>query len=102
MKVLGCFEITSDFYHFQYRPINLLPQDRHIIHTKFELYTKLHPKEVHLLDIDDIDDLKETPFDPKHQTKFIVHGFIDNKFYGKWMEVSVVAFNSIIYEMLYL
>ncbi|XP_054708839.1 pancreatic lipase-related protein 2-like [Uloborus diversus] len=83
---LGCFELTKDFFHFRYRPINVLPQDRLTVGTQFHLYTKLHPKEVHYLDVSKPNEITSSPLDPTHETKFIVHGFIDSTFYGKWME----------------
>lgn len=86
MKQLGCFEITRDFFDSLNRPINFLPHDRASIDTKFKLYTKLHPMEMHLLDVNDPEEIEESPIDPKHKTIFIVHGFIDNTYYGKWME----------------
>lgn len=88
MKQLGCFEITPDFYDLRNRPVNFLPHDRVLIDTKFKLYTKRHPMEEDYLDANDHDDLKESSFDPKHKTIFIVHGFFDSTLYGKWMEVS--------------
>ena len=88
MKQLGCFEITPDFYDLRNRPINLLPQDRVLIDTKFKLYTRVHPMEEDFLDANDPEDIKESQIDSKRKTIFIVHGFFDNTLYGKWMEVS--------------
>ncbi|XP_054709514.1 pancreatic lipase-related protein 2-like [Uloborus diversus] len=86
MTGLGCFEITDDFFHYRYRPINVLPQDRLTIRTQFYLYTKLHPKEVYYLDESKPSEIISSPLDPSHETKFITHGFIDSTIYGKWME----------------
>ncbi|GIX70599.1 pancreatic triacylglycerol lipase, partial [Caerostris extrusa] len=49
MRELGCFEITKDFFHPLYRPINFLPNDRSTINTKFLLYTKHQPKEPQII-----------------------------------------------------
>lgn len=86
MTDLGCFEITKDFFHLVYRPINMLPMDRVTIGTEFHLYTKKHPMEYHLVKYNDKESMKE--LDITHRTVFIVHGFVDSKYYGKWLEVS--------------
>ncbi|XP_015903187.1 pancreatic lipase-related protein 2-like [Parasteatoda tepidariorum] len=84
MDDLGCFEITKDFFHLLYRPINMLPNDRATVGTEFHLYTKKHPMEFNLVKFNDKASMKE--LDITHRTVFIIHGFIDSKYYGKWME----------------
>ena len=37
---LGCIEITDEWFDILHRPLNLLPLDRHKIHTRFILYTR--------------------------------------------------------------
>ncbi|KAG8189510.1 hypothetical protein JTE90_008472 [Oedothorax gibbosus] len=86
MSVLGCFEITPDFVRVSHRPVNMLPQDRATIPTKFILFTKAHPKEHHDLSVDDLEEIEEAPINPNHRTMFLVHGFFDSRLYGKWME----------------
>ncbi|KAG8189509.1 hypothetical protein JTE90_008471 [Oedothorax gibbosus] len=88
MKELGCFEITKDFYKALVRPVNMLPQDRATIATKFVLFTKEHPKENHdlMATEDDEEEIEEWPIDPTHRTVFLVHGFFDSRLYGKWIE----------------
>ncbi|GBL97365.1 Pancreatic triacylglycerol lipase [Araneus ventricosus] len=86
MRDLGCFEITVDFFHSVYRPVNFLPHDRSTINTKFFLYSKEQPKEYDEIHPSDPEDIKDSHLNPDHRTVFIVHGFIDSRFYGKWME----------------
>lgn len=87
MPDLGCFVVTKDFFHTFYRPVNFLPFDRETIDTRFFLYTKSSPKECHSIDVSEPDEIKSSPLNPSHRTVFIVHGFFDSRFYGKWMEI---------------
>ncbi|XP_023228761.1 pancreatic triacylglycerol lipase-like [Centruroides sculpturatus] len=84
MKGLGCFEITSDFFNWKRRPINLLPQPREVINTLFKLYTNTHPREHFYLSVDQKEKFLSSPFNPEFPTKFIIHGYIDSELFGPW------------------
>lgn len=85
MKGLDCFAITDDFKHILYRPINVLPNDRTTINTKFLLYTKSSPKEPDMLKAHDPDSITKSHLDPEKPIIFIVHGFMDSELFGPWM-----------------
>ncbi|GFX80309.1 pancreatic lipase-related protein 2 [Trichonephila clavipes] len=87
MTDLGCFEITKDFFHPIYRPVNFLPQDKETVHTRFLLYMRSNPKEHHELHSNKPDEIKNSLIKPEYKTVFIIHGFFDSRFYGKWMEM---------------
>ncbi|KAL7640458.1 UNVERIFIED_CONTAM: hypothetical protein RMT77_008733 [Armadillidium vulgare] len=76
--VLGCLEITDDWY-CPTRPINVLPDTRADINTRFYLHTRAEPNigSEYTVSADDLTSLKNSPFDPTKPTKFICHGFID-------------------------
>ncbi|GFU39335.1 pancreatic triacylglycerol lipase [Nephila pilipes] len=85
MKELGCFSITTDFVSILHRPINVLPNDRVTVNTRFLLYTRQHPKESDPLSSSDPNTIKKSTLNPKNPTKFIVHGFMDSEIFGPWM-----------------
>lgn len=64
----------------------MLPESPNKINPKFFLYTRKNPKEAQRLSWSVPADNKGTNLDPKHQTKFIIHGFLDNQLFGKWMQ----------------
>ncbi|KAB7504504.1 Pancreatic triacylglycerol lipase [Armadillidium nasatum] len=76
--VLGCLEITDDWY-CPTRPINVLPDTRADINTRFYLHTREAPNIgiEYTVSADDLTSLENSPFDPTKPTKFICHGFID-------------------------
>ena len=85
---LGCFSTGGDFGH---RWVNLLPQDREKINTRFYLHTR---KNVNVWDAEqlkahDVKGLLGSTFNPKSLTKMIVHGFSDNSF-KPWIEVNTL------------
>lgn len=88
MKDLGCFKKGGDFFHPLYRPIDLLPQPRELINTKFKLYTRSNSREPILLSTDNKKALcnEESTLDVNKHTKFITHGFMDTELFGKWQE----------------
>ncbi|XP_054275869.1 pancreatic triacylglycerol lipase-like isoform X2 [Macrosteles quadrilineatus] len=74
---LGCLNITRDWYHLIYRPLNVFPLPREVIDTRFVLYTRKNPLEGQTLRANADKTIQKSNFDAKKQTKFIVHGFID-------------------------
>ncbi|XP_067140187.1 pancreatic lipase-related protein 2-like [Centruroides vittatus] len=88
MKDLGCFERKGDFFHPLYRPIDMLPQPRETINTRFKLYTSKNPREPYILSTDDKSSLcsEDSPLDVNKPTRLITHGFMDTELFGKWQE----------------
>ncbi|XP_015514393.1 pancreatic triacylglycerol lipase-like isoform X2 [Neodiprion virginianus] len=74
---LGCLNITRSWYHLLHRPFNVFPLPREVINTRFILYTKANPTEGQVLIASKDKSIKRSNFDPKRETKFIIHGFID-------------------------
>ncbi|XP_057336467.1 pancreatic lipase-related protein 2-like [Microplitis mediator] len=74
---LGCLDIPNSWYHLIYRPMNVFPMPREVINTSFILYTNDNPSEGQLLVASKNSSSKGSSFDPKRETKFIIHGFID-------------------------
>ncbi|XP_037803353.1 pancreatic triacylglycerol lipase-like [Penaeus monodon] len=75
--VLGCLYITGDWYHPN-RPINVCPDSREHINTRFMLHTRNEPGETTdtFLTADKAV-IDASTFDPAKPIKFITHGFID-------------------------
>lgn len=69
--------ITREWYHLIHRPFNVFPLPRSVINTRFILYTENNPIDGQLLQADDKDGIRKSNFNPKWNTKFIIHGFID-------------------------
>jgi len=77
--VLGCLNITSDWYS-DFRPINRLPESREQINTRFYLHTrdeKAEEQDVRLV-AGDPSGLQQTTFAPSRPTKLVIHGFTDS------------------------
>lgn len=90
MRNLGCFDYDDAFYHIVHRPINVLPDDRDQIATKFLLYTKRNPNEPEYINADDAASFNESFFDATSSSKVIVHGFMDSLDVGKWIGVRLL------------
>lgn len=85
MPDLGCFRTGGHWFHLLYRPVSLLPDDRHLVNTTFLLFTRSNPVVQEYLQ-SDVDHLvHHTVFQPKKPTKIIVHGFMDNILVGNWL-----------------
>lgn len=59
---------------------------RSYINTRFELFTATTPREGYILDAEDEKSLLSSPLNPNTTTRFIVHGFIDNRYYTSWQD----------------
>ncbi len=81
---IGTFT-TKDFFDIVHRPIVLLPQSPEHINTRFLLHTRKNLNEHQILKVHDHDSIKNSLFNGKNPTKFIIHGFIDNQLFGDWM-----------------
>lgn len=88
IKELGCFKLTKDYYHPQYRPCNVLPEPRSVIYTRFVLFTRQNVYHGKFLDADNETSIKESGFNANHSTVFIVHGYEENPLYDPWILVS--------------
>ncbi|CAG2106770.1 unnamed protein product [Medioppia subpectinata] len=88
---LGCFNITADFKHLMYRPYNVMPEPPDKIKTKIFMYTRIKPTK--RLRVGDqwlvYRQSRQATFLPdfngSKRTLFIIHGFVDNLSYGKWI-----------------
>lgn len=89
IKELGCFKLTKDYYHPQYRPCNVLPEPRSVIYTRFVLFTRQNVYHGKFLDADNETSIKESGFNANHSTVFIVHGYEENPLYDPWILVSI-------------
>ena len=83
---IGCFGIGGKFFHPTHRPINLLPLSPELIQPKLLLHTRSNVENAFVLKYKDLDGIKASPFNPKVPTRFLVHGFLDNQLFGKWMK----------------
>ena len=82
----GCFDVNPPFGSTNIRPVGFLPESPLKISTFFTLYTRENPS-------GELISLKEISscFNPKHATKMIVHGFMqDGKV--KWIKDMKDAF----------
>ncbi|XP_064479545.1 pancreatic triacylglycerol lipase-like [Ornithodoros turicata] len=83
---LGCITISSDFYHKQHRPANMLPMTREQINAKFTLFTRSNLLQADVLSWSSTEqDIKLSHFQPTRPTKLITHGWIDNIDLTDWM-----------------
>lgn len=85
MPDLGCFRNGGNWFHLLYRPVSLLPDDRHLVNTTFLLFTRSNPVVQEYLQSDADHLLHDTVFQPKKPTKIIIHGFMDNILVGNWL-----------------
>ncbi|XP_077493290.1 pancreatic triacylglycerol lipase-like [Amblyomma americanum] len=85
MPDLGCFRSGGNWFHLLYRPVSLLPDDRHLVNTTFLLFTRENPVIQEFLQPNVEHLLRRTVFQPHRPTKIIVHGFMDNIIVGKWL-----------------
>jgi len=75
----------NDFFDPLHRPVLFLPDSPLKIGVKFLLFTPTSPIKETLLHNDNHTSINSSSFDPKLDTKFIVHGFIDDLIIGGWM-----------------
>ncbi|RWS28300.1 pancreatic triacylglycerol lipase-like protein [Leptotrombidium deliense] len=82
---VGCFETGGKFYHPLYRPLNLTPRSPEALDVKFFLYTRNNWKKEEQLIAENEASIVKSNFNPNVETKFIIHGYIDNLWFGEWM-----------------
>lgn len=85
IKELGCFKLTQDYYHPQFRPCNVLPEPRSIIYTRFVLFTKENLHRGKFLDAENETNIKESGFDRNRTTHFIIPGYQENPLHDPWV-----------------
>ncbi|XP_065212217.1 pancreatic triacylglycerol lipase-like [Planococcus citri] len=81
---IGCINITREWYHLIYRPLNVFPLPRQVIDTRFMLHTRKQPKG-YQLKIQAERNIQKSTFDAKKLTKIIIHGFIDTP-HASWVK----------------
>ncbi|GAV01861.1 hypothetical protein RvY_12503 [Ramazzottius varieornatus] len=75
---LGCFPITSDFFHILHRPINAAPNCAIRTKLKMRLNTRENPDKSEFLDLyDSAATIGQSHFQPQRPTKVIIHGLMD-------------------------
>ncbi|KAF2361824.1 Lipase/vitellogenin [Trinorchestia longiramus] len=74
---IGCLTVTKEFYDPILRPLNVPPEDRNTINTRFIFFTRaqqnginIHPRNLQAI--------ATTTFDSSRPTKFIIHGWSSN------------------------
>ena len=87
---LGCFNITSDFQHILYRPINLLPENPENFNTIVLLYSRAKSEKGQIVPRKwlntNVNGDKLNGFDGDKQIQFIVSGFLDNPKRSSWQK----------------
>lgn len=79
----------NDFFDISKRFINFLPQSPSEINIKFLLYTELNSIRPQELSYNFTErEFHKTNFNPNHQSKLIIHGFITDFEETDWMGVS--------------
>lgn len=82
----GCFSIGEPFLSI-YRPVNLFPLHPEVLDVKFYLKTRKNPDLFERLRPENNDSFTQHNFNPKQQTKFIIHGYLEHG-HQKWIQVS--------------
>jgi len=85
--VLGCLDITEDWYEIDTRPLNFVPHKRDSINTRFLIHTRESRNTDHDVEVKahQASTLEGTGFNASKPTKFITHGFIDTGKLG-WLK----------------
>ncbi|XP_055943005.1 inactive pancreatic lipase-related protein 1-like isoform X3 [Argiope bruennichi] len=72
---LGCFYTGPPFHHIVNRPISLPPTSNPKV--RFHLFTPSNPDEPYEQEVN-LESLKNSTFDPRLETKFLIHGFLSD------------------------
>ncbi|OTF77422.1 hypothetical protein BLA29_008627, partial [Euroglyphus maynei] len=73
---IGTFT-DNDFYDSKWRPFVDIPESPEKIDPNYVLYNRKNQYDPQTLKFNDTQSLRHSHFDPKLETKIIVHGFID-------------------------
>ncbi|XP_013784852.1 pancreatic triacylglycerol lipase-like isoform X2 [Limulus polyphemus] len=88
---LGCFENGGHFYDPFIRPLDVLPEARDVIDTKFRLYTTKNKDDGENLDVDDKGSIITSNFIPSAETKILIHGYAGSLSGENWLEAAANA-----------
>jgi hypothetical protein len=86
---LGCFRNDGIFTTSQTRPISVVPQPPQFIGTEYHLYTRGNPNNPQIIDAFNTNYFSQIEFNPKFNTKVLIHGFKTAVIFGEWQQVSV-------------
>lgn len=86
LESLGCFYNGPPFFDPIRRPISMLPFDRDALDVRFQLFTRRNPILPREISAEDVENLKNSQFEPKNQTKIVIHGLLDTVMEGLWLE----------------
>ncbi|GBM43295.1 hypothetical protein AVEN_248714-1, partial [Araneus ventricosus] len=90
---LGCFYTGQPFHHLTNRPISLPPTGNPKV--KFHLFTPSNPDEPYEQEVT-LESLKNSTFDARLETKFMIHGFMSDLDFDDVRFVSTIQ--SILFE----
>lgn len=76
--VIGCIVVDDTWYNELYRRVNLQPDSREKINTRFILHTREFPSHDTMLYAEDVHSIIYSRFNASRPTKFICHGFVDD------------------------
>ena len=100
--ILGCFNITKDFHHYIFRPVNKLPTDPQYYNITIVLYRRSNPTWTQRIGISTSMGTKGenvpkswfttqvkgktlNTFDGRKGTKFVITGYRDTPYFSNWM-----------------
>lgn len=83
---LGCLTTGEDFYHPQYRSINLIAEPREVVAVTFKLYTREAPQGF-LVPALDVSRILSSSFRADRPTKVVIHGYLNGRDMP-WLDVS--------------
>nr|XP_027197649.1 pancreatic triacylglycerol lipase-like [Dermatophagoides pteronyssinus] len=81
---IGTFT-DNDFYDIKWRPFVALPESPERIDPNYVLYNRKIQYNPQTLSFNNTDMIRMSHFDPKLETKILVHGFIDGPLINCWM-----------------
>jgi hypothetical protein len=90
---LGCFRNDGIFATSQIRPISVVPQPPQFIGTEYHLYTRGNPNNPQIIDAFNTNYFSQIEFNPKFNTKVIIHGYEKRMIFFESQQVSVLIIN---------
>ncbi|XP_054163851.1 pancreatic lipase-related protein 2-like [Oppia nitens] len=72
---LGCFSNDGPYQSSSLRPISCVPQSPQLIGTQFLFYSRDNPNDPQIIDALNTKSYKNIDFDPKLNTKIVIHGY---------------------------
>ena len=83
---IGCFRRDGHYLNPVHRPVNVLPQTRAQVNTKFLLYTRRNPNNPDRIFTNNASSLFHSHFNRRLPTKVLIHGFLYNHVMGKYQQ----------------